>query len=772
MIINHPIKPEKERAWHFKSHPYFTKQAHNVVAEYIEHYSNEGDTILDPFGGTGVTAIEALRLKRKVVIVDINPLACFLIKQTVEQTDLIAFKRIFYELKETAKNVINGYYSLSEYELNKQTIDYWYPKNIKLPRNSDFSFVHLLYSKRQLLSYSYLFNQINQISNESIKNMLKYVFSSTMAKVNLTYMDNPKRGKEGGGSSLFGKYRYWKPPTIAELDVWKNFEKKFEYILKGKEKWQQITNGIDVNANLKIINGSALELTKHLDADSIDYIYTDPPYGGNIAYLDLSTMWNAWLFPDLFNGKSPKMDEFKKDEIIEGGDLKKTQKNYEDLFSQSFEQMAIVLKRDKWLSCVFAHKKLEFWNVIVESCENGGIEFKGSVYQPTNNSSMHFKANPSNVLCSQRIANFQKTFSVAIREKPDDLKKFILNEIERACLSGNGAYIDKIYQTVLDRLLQNQILSEAKKKGYLNLTKMLEDDDLFYFDKDSKQYFVKKREDNYKAYKDDYFRKTNEVKVVLTEILSKNNASSIDYIYKELFDVFQADKRFPIDRDDIIPILHQIGYQSKKGGKWILSKNQFRQAEFDFNSGLDNKLVKIISGGSSHSETIFRLISIGGYLGYKSWIGKREQIADDFNGVKFSELSLKQLPLEKLLTKAQLNKIQQIDVIWFDDFGLPRYAFEVEESTTIVSGLERFKVLLEFDSTIARNLFIIAPISRRRKLLDTFTTSSYIGAPMYMENKVEFIFKENLATFYDNHIDKEFNENELKVVFETLREKV
>jgi len=47
-IINHPIKPEKEKAWHYKSHPYFTKQAHNVVSAYIEHFSKEGDTILDP----------------------------------------------------------------------------------------------------------------------------------------------------------------------------------------------------------------------------------------------------------------------------------------------------------------------------------------------------------------------------------------------------------------------------------------------------------------------------------------------------------------------------------------------------------------------------------------------------------------------------------------------------------------------------------------------------------------------------------------------------
>jgi len=59
-----------------------------------------------------------------------------------------------------------------------------------------------------------------------------------------------------------------------------------------------LTQQINISENLRVINGSALELNQFIDENSIDYIYTDPPYGGNIAYLDLSTMWNAWLgFP-------------------------------------------------------------------------------------------------------------------------------------------------------------------------------------------------------------------------------------------------------------------------------------------------------------------------------------------------------------------------------------------------------------------------------------------------------------------------------------------
>ncbi|MFM9157228.1 MAG: DNA methyltransferase, partial [Dolichospermum sp.] len=57
---------------HFGVHGYFTKQAWNVVAEYIKNFSQPGDLILDPFGGSGVTAIEALMNNRKAISIDIN----------------------------------------------------------------------------------------------------------------------------------------------------------------------------------------------------------------------------------------------------------------------------------------------------------------------------------------------------------------------------------------------------------------------------------------------------------------------------------------------------------------------------------------------------------------------------------------------------------------------------------------------------------------------------------------------------------------------------
>src|SRR6266576_3345745 len=90
----------QEVARHYGVHPYFTRRPSNVVRAYVERYSQSGDVVLDPFGGTGVTAIEAFLLGRTGIQNDLNPFANF-IAQNIADSSLpnamplqVAFARI------------------------------------------------------------------------------------------------------------------------------------------------------------------------------------------------------------------------------------------------------------------------------------------------------------------------------------------------------------------------------------------------------------------------------------------------------------------------------------------------------------------------------------------------------------------------------------------------------------------------------------------------------------------------------------------------------
>jgi adenine-specific DNA methylase len=108
--IDHAISPQAHTAMYLM-HKYWARKPHNVVGEYIEHYSKKGEIVLDPFLGSGVSAIEALKRGRKAVAIDINPLSTFLTRMTVKPIDLVAFKNAYKQLETSVKQEIEQLYT-------------------------------------------------------------------------------------------------------------------------------------------------------------------------------------------------------------------------------------------------------------------------------------------------------------------------------------------------------------------------------------------------------------------------------------------------------------------------------------------------------------------------------------------------------------------------------------------------------------------------------------------------------------------------------------
>src|SRR5467141_1893037 len=105
----------QEDARHYGVHPYFTRRPANVVREYIERYSRPGDTVLDPFGGTGVTAIEAFLLGRKAIQNDLNPFANF-IAQNIADTTLASTAPLKQAFEKIEKACANDLAEIEKYE--------------------------------------------------------------------------------------------------------------------------------------------------------------------------------------------------------------------------------------------------------------------------------------------------------------------------------------------------------------------------------------------------------------------------------------------------------------------------------------------------------------------------------------------------------------------------------------------------------------------------------------------------------------------------------
>ena len=97
--FNKPIETTKATAI-YNMHTYWSKKPHDAIRQYIEHYTQPGDLVLDPFCGSGGTALAALMTGRKAIAIDRSPAATFITKNYCTPVDVTAFKQAFEELRQ------------------------------------------------------------------------------------------------------------------------------------------------------------------------------------------------------------------------------------------------------------------------------------------------------------------------------------------------------------------------------------------------------------------------------------------------------------------------------------------------------------------------------------------------------------------------------------------------------------------------------------------------------------------------------------------------
>lgn len=462
------ITPEKHSAFYRYFHPYFTRLPGNVSKKYIEAYTSPGDVVLDPFCGSGVVGIESLLLGRSTICSDLSPLAVFITGELLNKdVSLDVLSRRYDQLSEKVGPIIQKIWSYGSDELylgnNKYFTEleqqYWYPRG-KLTHRSNITSIEELFDKRQLLTYAVLFSHINQIREKGIRNTLLIVLFGVMSRANLTYMVSGSR--EGsilhnGGSSLFSIYDYRRPKKVVVIPPWERFERKYKDIFKVKKLTKQAfsmqPNEIfDASAVLK---ADVLKLGNHIDENSIDYIFTDPPYGAKIPYLELASMWAAWMNWPITNADL-------RAEIIEGGELSKSKDEYCDLMLESVKVMASLLKKGGSASMVFQHPSLEVWASLVEAAHDSNLNFDYATIQPTSSASIIKKKFNSNIVSMPLILNFTKkskakkiNYTGGLNLDWREVEKRL--KVEHRLGGGAGLTVEKVYNIVTHEYLSNGI---------------------------------------------------------------------------------------------------------------------------------------------------------------------------------------------------------------------------------------------------------------------------------------------------------------------------
>ncbi|XOZ32175.1 DNA methyltransferase [Halomonadaceae bacterium KBTZ08] len=97
--------------------------------------------------------------------------------------------------------------------------------------------------------------------------------------------------------------------------------------------------------------------------ESIDYVFTDPPFGGNIPYAEISFINEAWLGD--FTDRS--------DEIIVSNSQKKTTSDYQELLTKALAEVRRILKPEGLATLVFHSASAKVWNSLQAAYTDAGL---------------------------------------------------------------------------------------------------------------------------------------------------------------------------------------------------------------------------------------------------------------------------------------------------------------------------------------------------------------------------------------------------------------
>jgi hypothetical protein len=116
-----------------------------------------------------------------------------------------------------------------------------------------------------------------------------------------------------------------------------------------------------LKGDIEVRQGSSIRT--NLVDESVDYVFTDPPFGGNIPYSEVNFISEAWL------GRTTR----NRDEAVISSVQSKSVGTYESLLKKAFQEMRRILKPDGRATVVFHSTQADVWGALTRAYAAAGF---------------------------------------------------------------------------------------------------------------------------------------------------------------------------------------------------------------------------------------------------------------------------------------------------------------------------------------------------------------------------------------------------------------
>jgi DNA modification methylase len=397
----------------YACHKYFGRKPWHPIAQKIKEYSLIGDKVLDPFLGSGVTALESINIGRNFLGIDLNPMSKFITESTIDTDyDKALFEAEIETLTEKMTDIVQELYmsdtpcqqcqepmmllhvnngpkfeppfdcklyctscgrhsrksglvrkvnSLDEEKMNKAyNPTKWVPET-NFPKaflKDRFSYkgikkVKDMYTSRNLYFLSELLHEIKH-GEYANQRFFLLAFSNTVLHASKLKGENVRP---------LNTNNYWVPDDRFEENPWMRFLDRINLVKKSKK--ELLARNKKRKLGVATIQ-TASSLMMELEDSSIDYIITDPPYGEAIQYFELSFIWNAWLQTEYQSNE----------EVIINSKQNKKVSDYIGFMQRSVNECARVLRVGSYYTLCFQNKDFEIWSDLLNAFKSNNFELK------------------------------------------------------------------------------------------------------------------------------------------------------------------------------------------------------------------------------------------------------------------------------------------------------------------------------------------------------------------------------------------------------------